>query len=78
MRKQEIKYFPSVPGGREFEKRAQVRYNGPDKEFASIVPAFVLWTTGGQAMVVSGYSIVVIRDLPKVKRGVRFPLPAHT
>jgi hypothetical protein len=25
----------------------------------------------------SGYSIVVIRDLPKVKRGVRFPLPAQ-
>ena len=25
---------------------------------------------------VSGYSIVVIRDLPKVKRRVRFPLPA--
>lgn len=25
---------------------------------------------------VSGYSIVVIHDLPKVKRGVRFSLPA--
>lgn len=41
MRKQEIKYLPSVSGWREFEKRAQVRYNGPDKEFASIVPSFV-------------------------------------
>lgn len=26
---------------------------------------------------VRGYSIVVIRDLPKVKRRVRFPLPAQ-
>lgn len=38
-------------------------------------PVQIYWC-GGIQKVSCGYSIVVIRDLPKVKRRVRFPLPA--
>ena len=38
---------------------------------------YVLPYSEADGFVLGGYSIVVIRDLPKVKRGVRFPLPAQ-
>lgn len=39
--------------------------------------AFALWATADrQAEFIRGYSIMVVRDLPKVEARVRFPLPA--